>query len=419
MIYLALIKMPDISKIQRFAAVFWMGLWGAFRWMIHHDNTELMMNHILAIPHVVISQIALVLTVLWCVCRIGALPVKNTIIGMGAVIAQGLCIVIGMFWAYDAPDWGAFWQWDYIELSALYVLLSLYAGCKESEPKQSFWSWVVIVLLFIQSLSLYAGFNHATRHGYEMTQPLPVIAGSLVCLLSLIAGRIVLSYKNHTQQDCTDEKIKCNRFKYYISRTCGLIMVGMMMVCGFGQGYHYVPGLCILTVLLCFGIIFGTSNPSERIKKWVTAVVCGLTVIFMFVLPVNIHDSWIKTDMESNQMSLYGVELIQNDPCIQYKFQLGIRERESQGFGLQMCDEIIKPEKPLYYIMPESLTWMRMQVLDYKANRGVLVRIRDCRLDVLFGIWLLFWMILGSIFLIRDRSSNHESKSDLKQEQCD
>ena len=78
----------------------------------------------------------------------------------------GLTVVLGMIWACDASDWGAFWQWDYIELSELTIFLAAFAGAERK--RYGFWAACIAFLMTAQWLFVYQLPDLAapTRHQY-------------------------------------------------------------------------------------------------------------------------------------------------------------------------------------------------------------------------------------------------------------
>ncbi len=82
----------------------------------------------------------------------------------------GLTIVLGMIWACGASDWGAFWQWDYIELSELTIFLAAFAGTERK--KYGFWAVCIAFLMAAQWLFVYQLPHWAapTRHQYAAAE---------------------------------------------------------------------------------------------------------------------------------------------------------------------------------------------------------------------------------------------------------
>ena len=379
-----------------------MGLWGIFRWVIQHDiNSALIWSHPLAFGHILFSQAALILIITAIACTLTSLPIRLERLTRLALICQGIGIILGMFWAYDAPDWGSFWQWDFIEISALYIWFSLYAWNHTHPQSHNLWAIQTLILIFIQTLSLYAGFGETSRHGYALTQQLPVFSG-IIIISSALLFSTKICIKQHLPISHYSENLHSatqNSLISYIEHTCLLIIPGMLIICGFGPEDPSETGLCILSLVLWLALILCDREKKRPLHR---VLFCGfgvVTALCLILLPVRIEDRWIKTEMPENQISLQGIELLEADDCHRYQFGMGMNSKDYTHVQLTMCQDQIIHTAPSYYLSFHPISLVRIQALDYRANQGVLLRIRDCRLDAFFALWLLFILFFGLMLL--------------------
>ena len=406
MIGIARIRLPISYQVHRYWAIGLIGLWEIFRWVIQHDiNPTLIWSHHLAFAHIVFSQTAHVLVITAIACTLTSLPVKLEKLIRLSLIYQGIGIILGMFWAYDAPDWGSFWQWDFIEISALYIWFSLYAWNHSHPNTRNLWAINTLILIFIQTLSLYAGLGETSRHGYAVTQQLPVFAGIIILSCALLSSRKFCIRQHYPIFKYTEplSAVSPNTIISYIEHTCLLIITGIMIICGFGLSFPAETGLCLLSLVLWLALLLCDREKRYLLHQFLFGGFGVVTALSLILLPVQIEDQWIKTEMPENQLSLQGVKLLNSDDCNHYQFGIGINSNDETHVQLVICQDQIIHTSPSYYVSFHPISLMRIQALDYRANQGVLLRIRDCRLDVLFALWLVFILIFALIWSFRIR----------------
>lgn len=187
----------------------------------------------------------------------------------------GASIVLGMIWAHDASDWGAFWQWDYIELSQLAIFVASFAA---SRSTHFFWTICAAVLWLGQWFVVYQlpGEGVATRHQYgfsgeDMARALAacvVMAFYIVCVYGLRRGnanRVGGTAPRFERSSLPQSQI-----------AAGVALLSVEVLYGVALERH-VENLWVQTILyISFGLIWGTVCWRMPMKRYVAVMAASI-----------------------------------------------------------------------------------------------------------------------------------------------
>ena len=309
-----------------------------------------------------------------------------------ALVYQSLGIMVGMIWAYDAPDWGAFWQWDFIENSALLIWIALLFSQNAFHSRtRFFWDTLILFLLVVQTLMLFGGLNLGTgsRHHYAGINH-ALIVEMIVWILTLA----VCHWKFGCRTSPYTEKPGISNKLEVFSGTLMIGFILLSLITDVSQ-LTWVLGLIMAVIWILMSIL------TKAKIRWVLCALGLITLVWNFLLPMTVTDQWIKLDHEQD-LNLYGIEVSKNEDCLQYSAWIGAHDQNTREVLLKYCHEVVMPQKPVDYIDLSTMQFYRIQALDYRAETGLLVRTKAILWDLLFKYWLVLLLGMGVVLSVRN-----------------
>lgn len=260
------------------------------------------------------------------------LPLGN-ILKLGTFY-QAIAITLGMFWAFDAPAWGALWQWDFIELSALAILICTCFWQKW--PQHSiFWAALTLITFTTQNLMLYgmADITHLSRHTYGSSN------SALAWTIAVMLWTTALWIRGGKKHLLTSLEPSTSQV--------------------------FVAQIAFVTCILLSGIL-----PQSAISQWAS----------------------LET---TAPFQLIGIRAQKQETCTQYSIEIAASSQTVQ-LPLIACQEHSSPQghADIWY----GFSRFRLWALQYRADSGVelLVRpitadscLQGCLMFALLG-WLFF-----------------------------
>ncbi|MBR4985421.1 MAG: hypothetical protein IKY83_06770 [Proteobacteria bacterium] len=220
-------------------------------------ETGIVGTHALSMAHILFSwagKTAAVMAVCTWLCEgwTGCRQLVRT----AAVCISG-AIVLGMIWAFDAPGWGALWQWDSVETFSLGLWIALWAWQKQPGD---LWGLVTLFCLSCEMLGIYGGLSDLSRHSYGYGDGALISASGWMCWLvwcgvCALGGHRVSSVSGIRMRTCA-----CALAGIMGLALCGIALHPMAMCLGIGGIWallnteRRVSSLCLVSaglILLC------------------------------------------------------------------------------------------------------------------------------------------------------------------------
>ena len=252
-----------------------------------------------------------------------------------AIIYQTIAILLGMFWAFDDPAWGALWQWDFIEITALLTWICTIA-CRHDTTRTPVWAIMTLSVLLIQTLTLYGplDLSEISRHAYA------------------------------------------NPNSAHMGTICFLVWALLLSTWGCYQTLisPYLKDISHPSAPThIYGLYFG----------WIgTIVLCGL-------LPQTAQSQWATINAPSSY-HLDGIRAYPEATCMRYELDIVV-EQTSATLPLLTCP---KHSQPLGYddIWVKN-TRKRIWALQYQADRGTELLIRPITKETNLQVILILFML--------------------------
>jgi hypothetical protein len=271
-----------------------------------------------------------------------------------AIIYQAAAITLGMFWAFDDPAWGALWQWDFVEITALLTWICL-ASWHFNPKRAHLWSIITLAIIYFQSITLYgiSNISQISRHAYT----------------------------------------------------------------NINSAYTWTLFLSLWAILLCIWGIYRsnlisqtlvsqppTAPKSHTLYESVIYPAFAATVILSGLLPQTAHSQWINLDAQA-PYRLEGIRAQHINNCLHYDIEISTTETYAK-LPMMACPHEISP-------LAHADVWtkfskVRLWALQYRADKGAEILIRPITLDFIIQCILT---LLCLCFL----TSNRTTKVKLRQ----
>lgn len=258
------------------------------------------------------------------------------------VIYQAISIILGMFWAFDDPAWGALWQWDFIEITALLTWI----GAAIWHLTQSRHCALFLFTVFLCQSLMLCGITDITqisRHAYASTDTAE-IWGIILC----------------TWAAC-------------------LCLWGVRRQQSASSKAAFVP-------------------QKPQAKRHLLLLIYPAFIIAIVIsglLPERASSQWVSLDTTGNYR-LEGVRAYSAGTCVHYDISLAA-DGTSLNLPMQACPDASAP-------LAHADVWvnfskMRIWALQYRADQGIELLIRPITSNVFMqGILILiclamFWLL--------------------------
>ena len=315
-------------------------------------------------------------------------------------------IITGIFWAFDAPNWGFLWQWDGIETLSLCAFFVLY-GLKNSRDFL-FSGYACLVMISLQNIALYGTgmTGDISRHSYAEVSSHAMILTALQ-IFWFVAVAVIGRFRRKKVAVKSDDVTaqRPGNGMVWLSAMIALMGIAICVMTGI------LPA--VTTSLMAF-VYYGAfavswaclSNWRNRVGRVVA--ICGLaTICFPGVVSFDSETELAEIGNRESHAELIGIraesleERIHYTAEIRYGSELADIEMDSYGNEFYPTD----------HVDVFSGGFVRLWGLDYKANRGVNLLVRNITLERLYEVWLIALLVLSSVVFVFEKRSRHKLKA--------
>lgn len=365
--------------------------------------------HSLAIPHIVASWAAKALIIGACLVKLTKPEAVRISAIKCCILFQSLTIILGMFWAFDAPDWGALWQWDGIETLSLCTLTALLVW-NHSTAKQILPATVTLFTIIIQNLALYGvGMtDDISRHSYNQipqSHLFWIIGQCLFFAAVIVVSLFLRKYKKSTDKENRIAENKSDKIASI--RLCGLmtscfICTGIsIIICA---GIHLQESL----LWIVFGVLWVLITLNTYVRSWVHTILGGIFIVMLANLPTKADMTIAKLEMNpQTSLQLVGIEAKTENDILHYTSEIA---SNNHIFALHFIadEDGIHPKG--HMDVRNGFKMERFWAVDYKASQGIILLRRDITLDKWCELLLILIFFATQSWLIPKK----KSKNDLK-----
>ena len=329
--------------------------------------------HWLAKAHIVFSYAAT--SCAWaCVC-VDPNAGKHRDLLHTAILFQAATLITGMIWAADAPVWGALWQWDVIETTALCLFAALYAA---NRTHHGCYLLVCLWVLLFQIWSIYIVPSAQTRHSYGAFDANPLWYGISLCFAIVIILRLRRSIQHHPVHLCV-----------------GLVMSAIPVL----VSLNIIDTRLLYPFFAVIWCIIAFDRKSRRC--WVLSILGAATMILPAILGGRESFAHISLDKSTDGIQLLGIRVSQSGSCVQYLPEIRTESGDTATLSMQSCAQQTVPDGYRDILKSDGL-W-RIWALDYDSRSGVSVLLRNITGIRLYELWLVLLWLYGCGSLIRLR----------------
>lgn len=224
----------------------------------------------------------------------------------------GASIALGMIWAHDASDWGAFWQWDYIELSQLAIFVASFAA---SRSAHFFWTTCVAVLWLGQWFVVYQlpGEGVATRHQYGLSGE-DMARALAACVVMAFYIVCVYGLRRLNEYRAGREAPRFERSSLPQSQIAvGVALLSVEVLYGVALERHVENSWVQAILYISFGLIWGTVCWRMPMKRY--AAVMAASIFAMIGAAWGngkIEVCWIGIDGASDSPGIMRAEIFED-----------------------------------------------------------------------------------------------------------
>lgn len=318
-----------------------------------------------------------------------------------------LSIITGMYWAFDAPNWGELWQWDGIETLSLCSFLSLYGLKNSREDKLP--AYLCVFMVVVQNIALYGTglMGEISRHSYaEVSSNALILTISQIMWFLFVVGLGVLRRarkREYLEESCTLEK-----GIFGVIRQSSLIVLAGISICvitgvlpaGVENSVIKYIYYGVFTIILA-----GMSNWNSSHSR--AAAFCAVITLWIpGILPGDSETELAEIGGSENRAELLGIRAENRGEHIHYLAEI----RYGSSFADIEMDGYETGFYPSGHVDVLNSGIVRIWGVDYRANRGVRLLTRNITLDRLYEVWVLFLLILSVVVFIAQNHSHQKLK---------
>lgn len=339
-------------------------LWG----MAVPSSEALLTSHILAPAHVWCARSAKVFF-FFALCRAGLGKDAGRVV-RACVVTSGWGILLGMAWAFGAPQWGNLWQWDFIETASLVFIGLMWAWMRE--PQRRCWPLMALSCWCIQWMSVYGLELAMSRHqygaaGWEAVALGVAWMGMLTCMIA-------------RQKDAFPSPIT---FGDKIRVFVGFVAIFIVLLSMFGI---QIDDFWMYIVFCALWMVFSY----HRVKAgWGLGLALGM--LGLAWLPQDADTTWAALD--EGAYRLEGIEATASGGITDFRAHV-VCAHEAGREGARAVVPFVAQNGQIMagrgIDVWEGSRAVRLWIVDYRASRGVLLLVRDTS-------WAWLWLIVASM----------------------
>ncbi|MBQ9396185.1 MAG: hypothetical protein IJU23_11830 [Proteobacteria bacterium] len=314
---------------------------------------------------------------------------------------SGISVITGIFWAFDAPNWGAIWQWDGIETLSLCSFLCLY-GLKAGKDSRVA-GYVCLLLVVVQNIALYGTgmTGDVSRHSYaEISSNAWIVTAAQILWFVVVAGIGLIKRRKHDTSpgDAENRKSLMHKDKNII-RDGAVIALAGIAVCVISG---LLPagsenGAMKYAYYAAFALIFAGLSDWHKGR---IAAICGMaTLCVPCIFPTNTEIELAVLQSPDSRAELIGIRAENLGERVHYlaevRYGSAFADIEMDGYGTGFY--------PTGHADVFSGGIVRLWGVDYRANRGVSLLVRSITLERLYELWLIIGLILSVIAFVLER----------------
>lgn len=390
-------------------------------------------GHFLAPYHIFCSRVAKAYLLCAMAVGIGGDATQSQFYWRKASWLVATSIVLGMIWAHDASDWGAFWQWDYIELSQLAIFVAAVAASRRAHE---FWTVCVAILWGLQWIIVYQlpDFGIVTRHQYGHGYGyMAHLLGSCALMIAYIACATLVGKISSHRLHCRKDGVGARALPQ-AHVVAGVALLCIELIFGIFSKYYSENSLFHGILYIAFGAIWAAICWGMPPKRYIVSI--SFAVVAMIGAAWGngkIESSWVGIDGAINardaahfavidDMRLHGIRVeldsansrkddTKIDDCRVYwvEISIGARSEEESIYetsfeagarlesGSLESNRVRAPADVFY-----RHRWYRVSTAAYDARYGALVFVRD---RTFAAIWMIYFMglcVFGLVWVRRE-----------------
>ena len=360
-----------------------------------HDSGMAAM-HVLAMPHILVSWAAKTAVCMAICCWFGERCCPDHRLVRFGLVCVPASIILGMIWAFDAPNWGRLWQWDSVETYALCLFVCLWVWQRRT-GHGDLWAYLCLLVLTCETLGLYGGFSSNSRHSYGAGPEEWLCALGWSVWLVWICG-------------CAEKRrLSQNVRAGILERSGALALVGMLLVtfCG----VEVMPqGMSI-----AFGAIWVCLNCGRHAAN---ILICLGGIVCLVSNIGDISSGWMETARldAAGGWAVLGIFPEQVGECLHLGVHIASPNAHEGMVMLESCHGMPMQPSGFADIWPEML---RVYGVSYQAVEGVQLFVRHIAFERLCELFLvLMWFFLG-IVSIKKCDAEAEQYSHEQSLRCD
>ncbi len=365
--------------------------------------------HSLAIPHIITSWAAKALIIGTSLVELTKPEVVRFSAIKCCILLQSLTIILGMFWAFDAPDWGALWQWDGIETLSLCTLTSLLI-LEHSAPKQTLPAIVTLFTLIVQNLALY-GFgmtDDISRHSYNQIPQSHLFWIIGQCLFFAVVTAFSLFLRKHKKS--TDKETHFEENKP--DKTTSIRFCGLMTSCFTCAGISVIicTGIRLEESLLwiVFSILWVLITLNTSVRSWVHTILGLIFIVMLANLPTKTDLTVARLEMNpQTSLQLVGIEAKSDQEILHYTSEIALN---NHIFALHFIADKDGIHPDGHMDVRNCFRMERFWAVDYKASQGITLLRRDITLNKWCELLLILIFFATQSWLIPKKKSKNELK---------
>ena len=351
-------------------ALWLFGLYIAIVLAVHVGGTpDIALAHALGPAHITVAFAGKMALIAAVCLQLGACDAIREV--RAALILECASIALGMFWALDAPNWGALWQWDRVEMASLWIALALFAWSQW--PRQSrLWAWICLILVVLGNAVIYGGIlPEASRHEYAQVNPAYLAGMAAWCLGAVAAARW------HAEP--------------FSDWRC-LHVGAILLCCGtwtcFGRSVP--PWFWAALAAIAWSLTQG--------RRW-GRIAAGLLTIACLCMPAATPWQTVATtEQPGDGWTLEGIRVQPEGDCYHYRGFVAYRGAHAE-VPLDACGSETFPTG--FGEIRDGVEFYRAWGTYYRAAEGMELWVRPVTRERWFEVWILIIWLCGTILAFR------------------